>query len=214
MSTVFLLQADPRAAARLTQTIEADPALKVVHTVSTLAAARLALSAVTFDVVVTDLWLPDAAAPALMDGLAAALRHGRTRVLAIAMSGDDPRLMDALCRGADGYFALSRFADTLPEVVAQVLRGESTMSPQLARRVARRLEAEGLAFTGSGAGTQHPLALNDAECQVLQRIGEGYLPGEVAVALQQSPHAVGRAIRGIYRKLQFLQQAQHLSLAA
>jgi DNA-binding NarL/FixJ family response regulator len=135
-------------------------------------------------------------------------------VLAIAMSGDDPRLMDALCRGADGYFALSRFADTLPEAVAQVLRGESTMSPQLARRVARRLEAEGLASTGIAAGAQQPLGLDEGERQVLHRIGEGYLPGEVAVALQQSPHAVGRAIRGIYRKLQFLQQARHFSLAA
>lgn len=214
MSTVFLLQADSQAAARLAHTIEADPTLKVVHTVSTLAAARLALSAVTFDVVVTDLWLRDAGAPALMDGLAAALRHGRTRVLAIAMSGDDPRLMDALCRGADGYFALSRFASTLPEAVAQVLRGESTMSPQLARQVARRLEAEGLASTGVAAGGQQPLGLDEGERQVLQRIGEGYLPGEVAGALQQSPHAVGRAIRGIYRKLQFLQQAGRFSLAA
>ncbi len=214
MTSVFLLQADHRAAERLRQAIETAPGMKVAHVASTLADARLALSAVTFDVVVTDLWLRDAATPVLMHTLATSLRHGRTRVLAIAMSGDDPRLLEALHDGADGYFALSRFATTLPEAIEQVLRGESTMSPQIARQVKRYFDAHAFETTDFVSETQNPLSLSDSERQLLQWIGEGYLPGEVARGLQQSVRAVGLGIRNIYRKLQFHRQADTLSLAA
>jgi len=214
MTSVFLLQADHRAAERLRQTIEAAPGMKVAHEVSTLAEARLALSAVTFDVVVTDLWLRDASTAALMQTLAASLRHGRTRVLAIAMSGDDPRLLEALHGGADGYFAMSRFASTLPEAIEQVLRGESTMSSQIARRVLRYFDAHAFETTDFVSKTQNPLSLSDNERMLLQWIGEGYLPSEVARGLQLSARTIGLGIRNIYRKLQFHHQADTLSLAA
>lgn len=214
MASVFLLQADLCAADRLRQTIETVPGMKVAHVASTLADARLALSAITFDVVVTDLWLRDAASPALMQTLAAALRHGRTRVLAIAMSGDDPRLLEALRCGADGYFAMSRFATTLPEAIEQVLRGESTMSSQIAREVKRYFDAHAFETTDFVSETQNPLCLSDNERMLLQWIGEGYLPSEVARGLQLSARTVGLGIRNIYRKLQFHRQADTLSLAA
>ena len=62
--------------------------------------------------------------------------------------------------------------------------------------------------------TQNPLCLSDNERMLLQWIGEGYLPSEVARGLQLSARTIGLGIRNIYRKLQFHRQADTLSLAA
>jgi DNA-binding NarL/FixJ family response regulator len=99
-------------------------------------------------------------------------------------------VIEALKLGADGYFAQGCASPSLAEVVEQVLRGESTMTPQIAREVKSHF-AEGRAW-----------ALNDTDWRLLQWTAEGFVISEVARALQLSVHGVGLRIRHIYRLLQ------------
>jgi DNA-binding NarL/FixJ family response regulator len=214
MSTVLLLHGDLRVAHRLRQLIDSAPGLEAVGVATHLAQARECLSRNTPDLLLADLLLPDGNITSLLDKLRGNGRCGRPQLLVLAMSVDDPRLMDALRHGADGYFIPGSSPAPLFTAIEQVLHGESTMSPQIARELMSHFDSTAWDQTDFIGEAQNPLRLSETERLLLQWTAEGYLVSEVARTLQISLHGVGVRMRNIYRKMQFDLRADALSLMA
>ncbi len=202
MSTVVLLHADANVGLSLAATIAAAAGLTMLATLTSVSEACATLARNKPDLVIADLLKPGGNLHTLLHGLRAGHGHDRPQLLVLSASVDDPRLMEAMRHGADGYFAPGRPA-VLIGAIEQLLRGESTMTPQIARELIKHFDA---------ATTS--LRLNDADRRLLQWTAEGYLVGEVARGLQVSPNVVGLRMRHIYRKLQFDVRAQRLGLMA
>ena len=202
MRTVHVLHGDPKVASRLRETIEAVPGLAVTGTACNLAQARDALARDTPDLLVADLFLPDGRLRTLLAALRGNGRNDRPLVVVLSMSAEDARLVDALRHGADGYYAVgARPSTTLADAIAQVLAGESPMSPQIARAVKAHFDAVAP-------------RLSEVDQQLLAWTAEGYVVDEIARSLQLTAHGVGVRMRHIYRKLQFDLRANALSLLA
>ena len=204
MSTVVLLHADREVAARLAGTIAAEPGLEMVGVAHHLPSLREVFAPGLPDLLVVDLMLPPSHLRSLLTSLRGSGQFGRPLVLALTVSADDTRLMDALRHGADGYFVQARaHGASLAGTITQLLQGESTMSPQIARQVKSHFDARGWHDTDFGGDAANPLRLNEADQLLLQWTAEGYLVNEVARGLQLSVPAIGVRMRNIYRKLQF-----------
>ena len=187
MNTVALLHSDLPLSRRLADTIAAAPGLEVSGVADSLPALRELLGRGMPDVLLVDLMLP----AAHVNGVLHDLRHGGAqdapKLLVLAVSADDPRVMDALCHGADSYFAHAASAQSLPDSIEALLRGESAITPDIARQLKAHFEDRGI---------------GDTDRRLLQWIAEGFLVSEVARALQWSAHSVGVRVRELYRQLQ------------
>ena len=205
MPSVVLLQPDVRVADRLRALIEGAPEFKVVASVRNLAQVREAIDRLLPDVVVTDLQLPEGLVSDSMPSFRGA------RVVVIALSADDPRLLDALYAGVDGFFSPGRPLSLLA-AIDQVLHGEATMTPLIARKVRQHFDMKAWGDTDFAGESQNPLRLSETERQLLRWTCEGFLPGEIARGLHQTVHGVGVRVRTIYRKLQFDVKSDALSM--
>lgn len=202
MSSIVLLQNDPLVGECLRQAINAEPGLRVTGLFGSLELARRHLSQVGADVLVADLRIGQERLVELLRERLDGGPEARPLVLVIAMSMDDPRLMQALRFGADGYFIHGSPTKALPRAIHQVLAGESPISPPIARRLQAHFKHPG----GTARSLQHavPLApeLTDTERQMLNRVSQGYLLHEIAREMHTSEHNVGLGTRSLYRKLQ------------
>lgn len=214
MSTVLLLHGDARIAASLRELIDNTPGFKVFGIADSLSKARELLARGTPDLLLTDLTLPDGKAQSLLSQLRSNGRGDDPQLIVLAMSTDDPQLMDALCHGADAYFTPSRSPDALISTMRQVLNGESPIAPAIAREITAHFNAAAWDQTDFVGESQNPLRLADADELLLQMTADGFLVSEVAQALQTGVHAVGVRTRNIYRKLQFDVRADALTLMA
>jgi DNA-binding NarL/FixJ family response regulator len=204
MTSVVLLHADHVLAHRLASTIAAAPGFEVRGVANSVPGLRELFAPGLPDVLIVDLMLRTSHVRALLQSLRGHGQSGRPLILALTMATDDARLIDALRHGADGYFVHARSAQSLPAAMHQLINGESTMSPQIARQVRAEFEERGWADSGFGdSGLQNPVRLSESDQWLLQWTAEGYLVGEVARGLQVSAEAVGVRMRTIYRKWQF-----------
>jgi DNA-binding NarL/FixJ family response regulator len=213
MSSVVLMHADVKLAHRLRDEIAVAPGLEVTAIADSLPSLREAFRHGLPDLLIVDLMLPPSHLKSLLQSLRGQGSFGQPLILALAVSVDDARLMDALGHGADGYYADARPTVSLATAVEQLLRGESSMSPQIARQVKKHFDGVEWAQTDFGTDNQNPMRLTETDRLLLQWTSEGYLPNEVARGLQLTVQAVGVRIRNIYRKLQFDLRAGAMSVA-
>ncbi|HJV63364.1 MAG TPA: hypothetical protein VJ743_20610 [Albitalea sp.] len=199
MISVVLLHVDREIGQRLGDTIAATPGFALAGVADNLPTLREAFAPGLPDVLIVD--LRAAHVQALLADLRSHAGGGHPLILALSMSADDPRLIDALCGGAHGYFVQARSALSLPAAIEQLMRGESSMSPQIARQVRARLDADAGSHRAVGPGV--PASLSEADRLLLRWTAEGYLVSEVARGLQLTPQDVGVRMRHIYRTLQF-----------
>ena len=204
MSNVLLLHGVATIGLSLSEVIAAAPGLQMQALAGSVAQAREALARYTPDLLVADLLQPGGNLLALLQGLRGGAGDGAPQVLVLCASADDPRLVEAIRHGADGYFMPGRPA-SLIATIEQVLRGESTMTPQIARELMAHFDAHAV---GS------PLRLAEPDRLLLRWTAEGFLVSEVARGLLLDTHQVALRMRSIYRKLQFDVRAQRLALMA
>jgi DNA-binding NarL/FixJ family response regulator len=207
MSNVLLLHGVATIGLSLSEVIAAAPGLQMQAVAGSVAQAREAMARQTPDLLVADLLQPGGNLLALLQGLQglrSGAGDGAPQVLVLCASADDPRLVDAIRHGADGYFMPGRPA-SLIATIEQVLRGESTMTPQIARELM-------LHFDSHAEGS--PLRLSERDRLLLQWTAEGFLVNEVARGLQLDAREVGLRMRSVYRKLQFDVRVQRLALLA
>jgi DNA-binding NarL/FixJ family response regulator len=206
MTSVALLHRDPALLGRrLGEAIAGTPGLTVIGVAGSLPALRELFAQGMPDLLIVDLMLPAAHVNALLADLRRPGADDRPRLLVLAVSADDPRVTEALRRGADSYFAHAHSQLTLPAAIEQLVRGESDITPQIARQLKSHFE--------SRAPERAPIS--DADRRLLQWIAEGFLISEVAHALRLNVHAVGVRIGELYRRWQAdVRTPQPPSLAA
>ncbi len=190
MTSVILLHHDADVAHRLCAHIDATPSLRVTGVAKHLPALGDLLACGVPDLLILDLMMPGLQVRELLRHLRRLPEAPRPAVMVLAVSADDPRLMDALRHGADGYFTQARSSISLLAVIDRLLHGESTMSPQIARQVRAELELPG------------PSALDETDRRLLNWTAQGYVAYEVARGLRLSPQAVGVRMRRLYAALE------------
>lgn len=208
MSSIVLLQSDPAVGMGLCRAIEAEPGLRVGGIVQSLAQVRGTLEQVETDLLVADLHVADGRLTDLLRDQMHRVVEKRPQVLVLAMSVDDPHLMQALRHGAQGYFIHGGPLKSVAQAVCQVLAGESPMSPSIARRLKSHFTRPG--GRGIDPDRQGPNShtLTETDRQVLNRVSQGYLMHEIAREMHTTVHGVGLRFRSLYQKLQSSMHAE------
>ena len=203
MASIVLLQNDPLVAEALRKAIAAEVGLRVAAVAGSLTQVRPHLAHGGVDLLVADLRIGTERLTELLRERHESGQAGHPQVLGVAMSADDPNLMQALRHGADGYFIHGSPMKALMRVIRQVLAGESPMSAPIARRLqAHFRHADRPAGDSERETTPAAPGLTDTERQMLDRLSRGYLQHEIARDMQTSEHSVGLGSRSLYRKLQ------------
>jgi DNA-binding NarL/FixJ family response regulator len=163
------------------------------------------------DVVLMDLHMPLKGGVAATREITKALPN--TQVLVLTTLDDDETVFDAVRAGAHAYLLKDASEDELLETIRALRRGESRLTPQIARKVMdqfRRL-ATGLAMpagaiapdqassTAERAPDTEPLT--DKEGRILELICEGMTNRQIAHALSFAEGTVKNYISRIMAKL-------------
>lgn len=214
MPSIVLIQRDHEASPRLQALIDGTERFWVAGTVHTVEEARPLIQKMDPDILVTDLRVQDGSVHDLLMELRGASRGPSPQVLVTLVSHDDKLLLEALSAGADGYWIHATAHEELIAALEQVSRGESPMSPTIARQVLSHFSSLGAAASAAMADSLNPLLLTRPEQEILQWVAQGYLINEIAHHWHSDPHQVACEIRRVYHKLQFDLRASGLSLKA
>jgi DNA-binding NarL/FixJ family response regulator len=160
------------------------------------------------DVVLMDLHMP------LKGGVAATREITRTQpatqILVLTTLDDDETVFEAVRAGAHAYLLKDAAEAELLETIRALKRGESRLTPQIARKVMdqfRRLasEAPALRPPGSAAVPSGPVfvaeALTDKEQKILELIAEGMSNRQIAQTIFLAEGTIKNYVSRIMEKL-------------
>jgi DNA-binding NarL/FixJ family response regulator len=214
MPSTVLLQRDHEASPRLQALIDASANFWVSDTVHTVEQARKLFRQAPPDVLITDMRVQDGDVQPLLTELRQGSRSPGTHIVVTMLAHDDALLLDALRAGADGYWVHTMAPGALISALEQVWRGESPISPTIARQVLSHFRTPAQPAYDNMTESLNPLVLTGTEQAILQWAAQGYLIDEIAQQWQSSVHNVACDIRRVYHKLQFDRAASGLSLRA
>jgi DNA-binding NarL/FixJ family response regulator len=160
------------------------------------AQALRVVSAVSPDVVVLDLQLPDMSGVEVVGGMLTA--RPDTRVLVLSASGEQQDVLDAVKAGAAGYIVKSVRRAEFIEAVERTAAGDAVFTPGLAGLVLG--EFRRLASAGGSAGTQAP-PLTEREVEVLRMVATGLSYKQIAERLVLSHRTVQNHVQNTLSKL-------------
>ncbi|MES2687587.1 MAG: response regulator transcription factor [Pseudomonadota bacterium] len=188
--------------------------LRLVAGVGTFEEARALISdsAVAFDILLTDLALPDGS------GLDLIRLAGQTRpdceALVISMFGDEDSVLSSVEAGALGYIHKDFTPGDIAQTILEMKAGASPISPMIARRVLakyRALQAGEREAAAPGPQALAPIAgevrgtgralLSAREQEVLELIARGFSYAEISRLKAVSVHTVQSHIKNLYTKL-------------
>jgi len=158
------------------------------------------------DVVLMDLHMPRKGGVAATREITAALPA--TQVLVLTTLNDDETVFEAVRAGAQGYLLKDVTEEELLETIRALRRGESRLTPQIARKVMdqfRRLaaapedaNAKGGAGNRQGTSTEQ---LTDKEERILRLITDGMSNRQIAAAMFLAEGTVKNYVSRIMEKL-------------
>ncbi len=178
-----------------------------------LEAIELAL-ATSPDIVVMDLQMPRASGVVATREITAALPN--TRVVVLTTYDDDELVFEAIRAGAQAYLLKDTTEADVLDTVHAVHRGESRLSPAIARKVVEqfRLMATRSAAGGHGAAVSAPPpahrapagahdtdALTDKEARILDLLAQGKSNKQIAATVFLAEGTVKNYVSRIMEKL-------------
>ena len=196
MIDVFIVEDDHATLQRLKTWVSEDPRLHLSGTASTCQRALDQLSQVAFDVLLTDLGLPDGHGLEVIQQ--ARIKRPDALIMVLTMFGDELNVVQAIRSGARGYLLKDDPAAQLTESIVQLTQGASPLSASIARYLLVKL----FDATDEPAQTNHSPLLSPREREILELIAQGYRPKEVSDRLGISYHTVVHHIRSVYEKLE------------
>lgn len=208
---VLLIDDDPHFRRVMAQEFVADRRIHLVAQGSGAREGRRLIGLYEFDVMMIDLNLGDGSGFELIECMKA-IRPAAEAVVISAME-DEHHALHAFELGATGYLVKNSWFGNFPEAVLQVVNGGASITPSLARRLLRKLDAapgEALAIKVAN----HAGLLSAREKEVLKMVASGYTSAEIGLRLMISCQTVNSHVKNIYRKLQVRTRAQAVGLAA
>lgn len=157
------------------------------------------------DVVLMDLHMPVKGGVLATREITRALPH--TQVLVLTTLDDDETVFEAVRAGAHAYLLKDAAENELLETIRALKRGESRLTPQIARKVMdqfRRLAQTSQSESGRAERAAAPLAteaLNEKEAKVLELIAEGMSNRQIGSALFLAEGTVKNYVSRIMEKL-------------
>lgn len=157
------------------------------------------------DVVLMDLHMPVKGGVVATREITRALPH--TQVLVLTTLDDDETVFEAVRAGAHAYLLKDAAENELLETIRALKRGESRLTPQIARKVMdqfRRLAQTGQTEASPADRATAPLAaeaLNEKEAKVLELIAEGMSNRQIGGALFLAEGTVKNYVSRIMEKL-------------
>jgi DNA-binding NarL/FixJ family response regulator len=198
-------QAQVRRGAAHLLSLEAD--MEVVGQASNGVEAVELAQVLRPDVILMDLHMP-------VKGGVAATREiiqllPDTQILVLTTLDDDETVFEAVRAGAHAYLLKDAAEDELLETIRALKRGESRLTPQIARKVmdqfrrlsgAAQAKAVGPDDPGAPAGKDEEV-LNDKEEKILQLISEGMSNRQIAEAMFLAEGTIKNYVSRIMEKL-------------
>ncbi|WP_278235567.1 response regulator transcription factor [Isoptericola sp. AK164] len=184
--------------------VEAEPDLEVVGEAGTAAQALARIPALTPDVVVLDVRLPDG------DGVTVCRElHSRTDVACLMLTSfdDDEALFDAIMAGAAGYVLKQVRGTDIVAAIRTVAAGGSTLDPRTTAAVMERMRAQ-------QRHEDDPLdVLTEQEQRVLALIGRGMTNRQIGAELFLAEKTVKNYVSSVLAKLGLERRVQAAVLA-
>jgi DNA-binding NarL/FixJ family response regulator len=202
---VFLLDDHEVVRRGVAALLESEDDLEVVGEASTADQALARIPALTPDVAILDVRLPDG------DGVSVC-REIRSKMpqiacLMLTSFADDDAMFDAVMAGAAGYVLKQIHGTDLVGAVRTVASGESLLDPSSTARMLDRLRAQ--------ADRKDPLgALSEQERRILELIGEGLTNRQIGERMFLAEKTVKNYVSNLLAKLDMQRRTQAAALAA
>lgn len=174
----------------LRRVLEGTGDMRVVGEASTMAETLARAAVETWDVLVTDITLPDGNGLDLVRQIRTT--HPRLGILALSMHAEDVFAVRVLAAGASGYLTKGRTSSTVIAAIRRVASGGRYITPELADLLLDR-----------SAAPDRPAheSLSDRQLQVLILIGQGKSPSEVANLLDLKASTISSHLHQIKERL-------------
>ncbi|WP_328855954.1 response regulator transcription factor [Williamsia herbipolensis] len=176
----------------------AEDGFDVVATADSVRAAVARAGAVTPDVVLMDMQLPDGTGVDATVGVMSV--SATTRVLVLSASSERDDVLAAVKAGASGYLVKSASRSELRDAVTATAAGQAVFTPGLAGLVLgefRRIAG------GGDADTDNPTPpITERETEVLRLVAKGLSARQIAAKLGLSHRTVENHVQSTLRKLQ------------
>ena len=187
---VFIVEDDRRVRENLSVLLGGEGGVEVTGTAASAEEALDKFSAVSTDIVLSDLGLPGISGVELIRELKQ-LRPS-LEILAYTVFEDRDTVFAALKAGASGYLLKGSTPRQLVEALASLADGGAPMSPRIARAVIREFHDD---------QGEPDVSLTPRERQVLAGVDQGFSYKEIAADLGVSPNTVHGYVKSMYEKL-------------
>ena len=201
---VLILEDEKPARDHFSSAIAEHDSLTLAHAVDNCADAITYLQTNKPDVLVSDLGLPDGNGVKVIQQ--AKHLYPDIEILVVTMFGDEEHVVEALEAGASGYLLKKQAFFELAEAILCLIRGESAISPEVARFLLRRFKKEDTETSNPEVPAENPLTSRESE--VLSFIAKGFSYDEIADHFSLSTNTVRAHIRNIYRKLEVCSRSE------
>jgi DNA-binding NarL/FixJ family response regulator len=200
---VFLLDDHEIVRRGVRELLEAEPDITVVGEAGTAEAALARIPVLHPDVAVLDVRLPDGDGVSVCRDIRAAMPE--VACLMLTSFGDDEALFDAIMAGAAGYVLKQIRGTDLVGAVRALASGESTLDPEAASRVMKRMREQ---------PAHDPLtALTTQERRILELIGEGLTNRQIGERMFLAEKTVKNYVSALFSKLGMERRAQAAAFA-
>ena len=212
---VLLADDDPHMCRVIAQELLADARIHLVAQAHSLREGRRLMGQHDIDVLLVDLNLGDGTGFEMIEHMKS--EHPVAEAVVVSAMEDEEHAIHAFELGASGYLVKGSWFGNFAQAVLQVINGGATITPNLARRLLRRLGGHGDAAAGTPAVARHGghgEHLSEREREILRLVASGFTSGEIAKRLLISAQTVNTHIKNVYRKLQVRTRAQAVTLAS
>ncbi len=180
--------------AGLRHVLAAEPDLQVADEASSAAEAFSAVDSLQPDLVITDITLPDKSGLDLIKDLLAL--YPSLKILVFSMHDEMLYAERVIRAGGRGYLMKGSDSDQFIKAVRDVLTGELSLSPRVARHILSRLGS-----TAKTAAMIGPAVLSDRELEIFEMLGHGWTSSQIGEKLHISPRTVDAHRNNIRLKL-------------
>jgi DNA-binding NarL/FixJ family response regulator len=203
--TILIVDDHPMLREGLRTVINREPDLMVCGEAENAQQAMSAVQKLSPDLTLVDITLPGKSGLELVKDLKA-LRP-KLLILAISLHEESLYAERMLRAGASGYITKQRPPEEFVKAVRQVLDGHVYVSKEVSETVLRRLSSK------SQPNLSPTEVLTDREFEIMQLIGQGKAPREIAQRLHLSVKTVAVHAANIRQKLKLKTTAQVIRFA-